>query len=348
MAKASNSVIGVDLGRFSLKSVLLQRKSGNRFAVTNFASRAVTEPMETAETLARELKTLFKEMGGSAKVCAVGVSYPGALIRIIEQPETPTEILREALRLNGMALLNQDCKEFVLDCDKIPATAPVSASGENGDSRYQRYLVGGLPRAEVTQIGEAVEKTGSTLGSMQLGPVCAFNAFEFAHPEVFENEAFFLVDIGHTTTTVMVGVKRELILVRTIEFGGKPFFDALTGLSGESRDTVFQALEQEDEVMVEYTRVALNALVREIQSSIGFLEHRRDETVRQLYVSGGVAKSRTLLKVLSEELHVPCETWSAAGKCEAALSANQRDAFSQDAMDLNVACGAAAELLKGN
>lgn len=346
MAKASNSVIGVDLGRYSLKSVQLQRKGGNRFVVTNFASRAAAEPIETAEALARELKALFKDMGGTAKTCAVGVSYPGALIRIIEQPETPPHILRDALRLNGMALLNQDCKEFVLDCDNIPTNAQPAPDAEN--ARQHRYLVGGLPRTEVVQIGEAFEKNGNQIGAMQLGPVCAFNAFEFANPEVFNNEAFFLVDIGHALTTVMVGVKRELVLVRSFEFGGQPFFDALTGLSGEDAETVYAALEQEDEVMVEYTRVALNGLVREIQNSIGFLEHRHEETIRQLYVSGGVARSRTLLKVLSEELHLPCETWSAAAKCEVALPAAQRESFSDDAVELNVACGAAAELLKGN
>jgi Tfp pilus assembly PilM family ATPase len=234
----------------------------------------------------------------------------------------------------------------VLDCDRIPSNKP--AGSDSGISNQQRYLVGGLPRSEVVQIGEAFEKTGTSIGAMQLGAVCAFNAFEFTNPETFNNEAFFLVDIGHATTTVMVGVKRELVLVRSIDFGGEPLFDALTGLSGEDHETVFNALEQEDEVMVEYTRVALNALVREIQNSIGYLEHRHEETIRQLYVSGGVAKSRTLLKVLSEEMHLPCETWSAAGKCEAALPPAQRDSFAVDAMDLNVACGAATELLKGN
>ena len=82
MAKASNSVIGVDLGRFTLKSVLLQRKAANRFVVTNYASRSVAEPIETAEALTRELKTLFKEMGGVAKTCAVAakaVSSPAVL-----------------------------------------------------------------------------------------------------------------------------------------------------------------------------------------------------------------------------------------------------------------------------
>ena len=347
MAKAPNSVIGVDLGRYSLKSVLLHRKGGNRFVISNFASRVVAEPLDTAEALGRELKVLFKDMGGNAKTCAVGVSSSDALIRIIEQPETPTNILRDALRLNGMALLNQDCKDFVLDCDKIPTTNHAMSS-ETGEANHQRYLVGGLPRSHVAQISDAIEKAGVAVRSVQLAPVCAFNAFEFAHEDTFNNEPFFLVELGYINSTVMVGLKRELILVRTIEVGGKALVEALVGLSGEASEGVFQALEQEDEVMVEYTRVALNALVREIQSSIGFLEHRREETIRQVYVSGGVAKSRTLLKVLSEELGLPCEAWTAVSKCDTSLPAQQREAFDASSLELNVACAAAAEALKGN
>jgi Tfp pilus assembly PilM family ATPase len=347
MAKVPNSVIGVDLGRYSLKSVLLHRKGGNRFVISNFASRVVTEPLDTADALSRELKVLFKDMGGNAKSCAVGVSSSDALIRIIEQPETPTNILRDALRLNGMALLNQECKDFVLDCDKIPTTNHAMSS-ETGEAHHHRYLVGGLPRSQVAQIADAVERTGVTVRSVQLAPVCAFNAFEFAFEDTFNNEPFFLVELGYINSTVLVGLKRELILVRTIEVGGKALVEALVGLSGESSEGVFQALDQEDEVMVEYTRVALNALVREIQSSIGFLEHRREETIRQVHVSGGVAKSRTLLKVLSEELGLPCEAWSAVSKCDTSLPAQQREAFEASSLELNVACAAAAEALKGN
>jgi Tfp pilus assembly PilM family ATPase len=345
MAKAPNSVVGVDIGRYALKSVLLQKKGGSRFVLTNYASQVVTEPAETVEALARSLKALFKEMGGTAKACAVGLSSPDALIRIIEQPETPTELLREALRLNGMTLLNQDCRDVVLDCDRIPSHA---APGEGDVLGRKRYLVGGLPRAQITMVGEAVAHTGSDLNVLQLAPICAFNAFEFAYEEIFNNQAFFLVDIGHTSSTVMVGVKRELILVRTIEFGGKALIEALVSLSGEGREAVLQALEHEDEVMVEFARVALNALVREIQNSIGFLEHRHEETIQAIHVSGGPAKSPTLLKVLAEELRLPCESWSAVAKCESALPPNRSASLQNDIIDLNVACGAAAELLKGN
>lgn len=345
MAKAPTSVIGLDLGRYALKSVLLQRKGPNRFVLTHYAAQTFSEPADSAETLGRNLKSLFKEMGGTAKTCAVGVSSPDTLIRIIEQPETPVEILRDALRLNGMALLNQDCREMVLDCDRIPTS---DRSAEPGANNHKRYLVGGLPRAQVTLIGSALQEAGSEVSVLQLSPICAFNAFEFAYEDIFHNQAFFLVDIGHTSSTVMVGVKRELILVRTIDFGGKPLVDALTGLSGEGREAVLQALEQEDEVMVEYTRVALNALIREIQNSIGFLEHRHEETISKIFISGGPAKSPTLLKVLGEELRLPCESWSALAKCESALPPARAATLAQDCLDLNVACGAAAEVLQAS
>ena len=344
MAKAPHSVIGIDLGQYALKSVLLQRRGSDRYALTSCASRALTEPVQNADQLARELKALLRELGGTAKSCAVGLSSPHAIIRIIEQPETPTAILRDALRLNGMALLNQDCKDFVLDCDRIP-TGGEAVSDDSGVAAKQRYIVGGVPRAQIAELGEAFERSNAAISGVQLAPMCAFNAFEFSNAEIFNQHAFFLVDIGHTSATMMIGAKRELVLVRSIDFGGKLLIETLMALSGEERHAVLAALEQEDELMVENTRMALMVLTREIGSSIGFFEGRREETISRIFVSGGPAKSKTLLKVMSEELHMPCETWNALAQCEIALPAAKRAAYTQNAVDLNVACGAAAEVL---
>ena len=118
---------------------------------------------------------------------------------------------------------------------------------------------------------------------------------------------------------MMVGAKRELVLVRTIDFGGRVLLETLMALSGETRESVLQALEHEDEMMVENTRMALMVLMREIGSSIGFFEGRREETIDRIFVSGAPAKSQTLLKVMSEEVHMPCESWNALGHCEIAV-----------------------------
>lgn len=346
MAKPPASVIGLDLGRYALKSVLVQRR-GSRLAITHFASKTLSGPLEDADQLGREIKSLLREMGGTAKSCAVGISSPEALIRIIEQPEMPTTLLRDALRLNGMILLNQDCKEFVLDCDMIP-TSERDPVLEPGQAKQRKYLVGGLPRVHVNRVADALEKAAPPVGALQLAPICVFNAFEAAQPEAYNEQAFFLVDIGHTHSTMMIGAKRELVLVRTIDFGGRLLIETLMSMSGESQEAVIAALEQEDELMVENARMALTALTREIGSSIGFFEGRREETIGRVFVSGGPAKSRTVLKVMSEELHMPCLSWNALENCENALPPDKHDRLAAEAADLTVAYGAAAELINGN
>ena len=91
-----------------------------------------------------------------------------------------------------MALLNQDCKSFVLDCDEIPSSEP-PAPVEHGSVRTHKYLVGGLPRTQVSQVSEMFGKGGQPLSTLQIAPICLFNAFEFAQPDVFNQRPFFLV-----------------------------------------------------------------------------------------------------------------------------------------------------------
>src|SRR5437763_15927692 len=98
MAKRSDSVFGIDLGKHTLKGVAVRQKNDSRFILTSFASRPVPEEFASADDLARELKKQFRDMGWSEKPCAFDVSDPGAILHIIEHPDTPLHLLRNALR----------------------------------------------------------------------------------------------------------------------------------------------------------------------------------------------------------------------------------------------------------
>ena len=95
MAKRGNSVIGIDLGKHNFKGVLLHRKGDSRYVLTSYASREVPEDMTTADELAQQLKLLLKDIGSSAKGCALAISDPSSLLRIIEQDP---DAVRAALR----------------------------------------------------------------------------------------------------------------------------------------------------------------------------------------------------------------------------------------------------------
>jgi len=356
MARRGDSVIGIDLGKHAFKGVSLRQNSDSRLVLTNFASREVPEEFATVDELAQPLKLLLRELGGRIRGCALAISHPVALLRIIEQPSTPINLLRNALRLNGLAVLNQECKDFVLDVAPVSAngTGEGSASGiDSGGVAVQsavatktKYLVGGMLRQTVKQISEAMSKTRVSADILQLAPVCSFNAFEFAYPEIFHNDAFLLLDMGHSQSTVLMGSKGELVLVRGIDYGGKTLRQALAADGALEKDAAWTLLQQGDPGMAEICRASFARLATEVRNSIGFFEGQREESISRVCVSGGLARIEAILQMLSDELGLPCEIWDPLETCEVALSAPKREALPHEFVSLNVACGAAFEYLR--
>jgi len=343
MAKPPSSAIGIDLGRHSFKAVLLQRRGADRFSLTHYAIREIEGEPGTPEEMAAHLKALLHDLGGRAKGLSLTLSGADSFVRIVEQPAMPPEHLREALRLNGSGLLNQDCREMVLDCDIIPSGEPVAAGEAPGTFNY---VVGGIPRTYVKLLEESSQKIKLPTAQLELGAVALFNAFEFAHGETFANQGFLLVDIGHRSTSLIVGVKGELILVRTMEYGGAQFTEELICHGAASPEEIFQFLAEEEVLTVENARLSLTELVRSISSSIGFVEARRETSIPRVFVSGGLACSASILKLLTEELQLPCDAWNPFEPCEVNLPAARQAAFPAVFPLLGPACGAAAEILQ--
>src|SRR6476660_1872294 len=277
MARRGDSVVGIDLGKRVFKGVTLKRKGDSRLVLTSFASREVPEQIATPDELAQQIKLLLKDLGGSAKGCAIAISDPASLLRIIEQPDTPIDLLRNALRLNGLAVLNQECKDFVLDCAPVLAEE-VNGHGTNGTNGHgadhetvnghngvskTKYLVGGMLRPTVKQISEACTKTRMSADILQLAPVCSFNAFEFAYPQTFANDAFLLLDMGHLQSTVLIGSRKELVLVRSIDYGGKALSQALTADGALDADAARVMMEEGDPGMADICRSSLVRLANE-------------------------------------------------------------------------------------
>ncbi|MEI6562252.1 MAG: pilus assembly protein PilM [Verrucomicrobiota bacterium] len=344
MAKAPSSAIGIDVGRHSIKAVLLQRRSAGRLALTHFAVREVPEEANTLEALGENLKPLLHDLGATAKAVGIAVSHPDAMVRIIEQNTIPPELLRDALRINGPMLLSQDCREWVIDCQVI---LPSGAASAPKDGEQARYLVGGWPRVHVQKIHEACGKNKLPSNVLQLPAVALLNAFEFANADVFKKEAFVLVDIGHRSSTVIVGVKGELILVRGLDYGGAHFVEHLILQGAASFEEAVAMMEQEEVLTVENARLSLNELVRSISSSIGFFEAQREETIPRIFVSGGLSRLPALRSILVEELNLPCETWDPFADCELGIPRARVASLTAQLPLLGVAFGVAAEIVKG-
>lgn len=355
MARRGNSVFGIDLGKHVFKGVLLQRKGDNRFVLTGYASKEVPEALATSDDIAQQIKLLLKEVGGSAAGCAIAVSDPESLLRIIEQPNTPIDLLRNALRLNGLMVLNQECKDFILDCAPVTPEPAIAANAANGSTAtatqtqtvtQTKYLVGGMLRPKVKQISEACTKARVPADILQLAPVCSFNAFEHAYPDTFAKETFLLLDMGHLQSTVLIGSQRELVLARSIDYGGKALMQALTADGAVAPAAAHLMIREGDAGMADICRTSLSRLATEVRNSIGFFEGQHEQNIHRIFVSGGLARTETILQTLSDELGLPCEIWDPLETCEVALPPAKRQALPHEFVSLNIACGAAFEYLR--
>src|SRR5438477_496590 len=133
MARRGDSVIGIDLGKHVFKGVSLQRKSDSRLVLTSFASRNVPEEFETSDALASHLKLLLRDLGGNPKSCALAVSDPASLLRIIEQPETPLNLLPYA-RLTPSNSVTRKFSRTRLSCFSIWDTCRARCSSATKES----------------------------------------------------------------------------------------------------------------------------------------------------------------------------------------------------------------------
>src|SRR5205823_13535254 len=106
--------------------------------------------------------------------------------------------------------------------------------------------------------------------------------------------------------------------------------DALTNLGARNSDESLQQLADKDELSLDAACISLASLTREISSSIGFFEGRREETISKVYVSGGVARSKALLDILAAELQMPCESWNPFQTCEIAVTSARKKLLAEE------------------
>ena len=341
MAKSYTNSIGIDIGTHSIKGVALQRRGPDKAIVYKFSFRTFGGKLENSDELVHHLKLLIAELGGPVKAIGVATSSPDAFLKIIDQYPTPPDLLRRGLLINGLAMLNQDISEMVVDCDQI-----LKIDTATIDPKAQiKYLVCGIPRSRVSMLDESFRKMRLKVSLLQLAPIALLNAFAYCKPETFGNETFMLVDMGHSQSTVMVGSRKELLLVRSVEFGGKILLEALTSGGGIEAESAMLLFNQSDAGMIEIAHQELVAIARELRSSIGFVEGQREEVVNKIYISGGLAKSEQVLQLLSDETNIPFELWDPFENVETAISKNRVEAFDLEMGNLTIAYGAALEAM---
>jgi type IV pilus assembly protein PilM len=346
-SKRRDQLFCVDLGGRTTKAVYLQRKD-NGFALSRFAllDAPIYEKTWSVEMLTEHLKAVSQALEPKTKQTTVAISLNDLVVRNIEMPAMPVHEMRQMLKINSKAYLQQDLPGYIFDCFIIPGKQSKQAEKSKSENVSKaRVLVAGAKRNLIDDLQTAIRDAGlipNFIVPSLIGPV---NAFEQAQPEVFEKEVIALVDIGFKNTPICLLQYGELILTRVVNIGG----DRLTSGLAEMMNISYAEAEGIKVGMAGEVRAQLDTLVsmlgRELRASIDFFEHQQDKVVTHVYISGGSARSEYIVQTIQGELAIECKMWNPATSLQLMLPPQQNNEIEQVAPQLTVAIGAALTAL---
>lgn len=304
-------IVGVDIGRDRIRAVEIENPRKARPTVLRTHEMALPEgavrsgEVRELHTVASALRRLWSTGGFTSKKVVLGMGNQRVLARDLTVPKMSLADIRASLPFQVQDLLPVPVADAVLDF------YPVSVGqGDNGP------VVHGLL---VAAIKEAVNLNVAAIRMAGLQPV-EMDLIPFALTRLLSNasspEVLVLVDIGGTTTNVVVAVRGVPEFVRIIPTGGDEITRIMAtrlGLAPEAaeslkrssrlgRAAVLPEERQAADVLNEATYELLNSLRNTVNYYVN--AHPQNRPAR-IVLTGGGSQLGGLPEVLSEMTRTP-------------------------------------------
>ena len=344
-------MLAVDLGSRTTKAVYMQRR-GDDFALCGYAllDAPLYERTLPADLLTEHLKALSQALPVKTKFVTLTVGVNDSVVRSVELPKIPADEMRQVLKNNSRAYMQQDMTGYIFDCYVIPpwhqTTPPETSRPSSGNGlQKEKVLVASAKKQFLDELVEGIRGAGFTADQIVPGLIGPVNAFEMAMPDVFKGQAVALVDIGFRNSSICILQRGQLFLSRIVALGGDKLTTALSEsmkISYAEAEGIKVGMAQEVQPILESV---LTPLGRELRASIDFFEHQQDKVVSQVFISGAAVRSEVVMKTLQNELLVDCKTWDPTAFLKMELPSQQAAEIEQVAPRLSVAVGAALAAL---
>jgi type IV pilus assembly protein PilM len=348
--KRRDEMLAVDLGGRTTKAVHVQRR-GQGFTLNGYAllDAPIFDKSLSPELLTEHLKAVVQALQTKTKFVTLTLNVGDAMVRHAEMPRLPSDDMRLVLKHSSRVYLQQELTNHLFDCHVMsaehqpkPSTDPAKAP--MGPPK-QKVLVAAARKQLVDDYVEGARRAGLVADAIVPGLVGPVNAFERAMPDLFANEAVALIDLGFKGSFISILQQGELILSRAVAIGG----DRLTNGLAETLKISYAEAEGIKIGMPSEVQAQLESLVLplglEFRASIDFFEHQQDRPVSHVFITGGSARSETIVRTLQQELMIDCRILNPTAFLRMELPPQQTVEIEQVAPQLTVALGAALAAL---
>jgi type IV pilus assembly protein PilM len=300
------AAIGVDIGTGYIKAVEL-RQRGQRFQVLKASCMEVPDSayqsgmVSDVKEAGRALQELLEGFHFRSRRLIAGIADHGVSIRRLRLPAMPEDELKQALRWEAKKFMSfpvNDVSDIVVDYIKI-------LDLEDAPKTHEDLLVVAAPLRHMQDHAAAFSAAGIVPAVLDVSLLVL--------PLTFSREATScFVDIGKTSTGILIVSKTGIQVVRTLPWGGERFTHAIArdmGIGMQEAETykcteLDVSVTASQEARMPQLGALLGELADEIVQTIKYHRSRRydsaeNDDVSEAIVVGGGA----LVKGLSEWLH---------------------------------------------
>ncbi len=324
-------IIGLDIGHSCIKGVKVAplRKGAEliSYSSLNFHGEVVERGKVVDEAvLANALGELAKDLRpGRARIVAA-VSGEQAVIRTIKVPAMAEKELRDALPWAMEEHLPFPVEEASMDFVIREKDGP----GVDKDKELLDILVVAVPTEVVESYLRPMRRVGINPCCLDLQPYALVHNYLYFNPQNKENLA--IVDIGASTTDIVIVKEDDVELTRTVSLGGNDFTKAISHAFNITRPEAEQFKLRQSGSDGSRLEDCLISLAEEIGAEISrsmeyFHIQRRGETIDKILLTGGSAYTAGLKKYLTENLNAGLEWWEFSSMLQISprISADDRE-----------------------
>jgi type IV pilus assembly protein PilM len=311
----AKGIVGVDIGNDSIRAVEVTDAAGNHPTVVRFHEVPLPEgaahsgDVLEVHTVASALKRLWVDGGFKSRDVVLGMGNQRVLARDLTVPKMPMKQLRESLPFQVQDMLPVPVAEAILDF------YPVSEGVVDGNPVVNGLLVAAVKEAVMANI-TATQLAGLNPVEVDLIPF-AITRVHMRGERVAGTVA--LIDVGATTTNVIIATDGVPQFVRIIPAGGDEITKALvtrldmtTAVAEQAKRAlgiITVGVAPEHRPAVEVIHEATGQLLNGLRNTLNyFVNSRQEEAINRIILTGGGSRLPGFTSALGEVTRVPVTT----------------------------------------
>ncbi len=316
----TKELVGLDIGSSSVKAVELRSKKKGGEELYELAKigleflprDAIIEGMiMDTEAVAETIKMIFDENKITNKNVAISVSGSSVIIKKISLPSMETEELAESIIWEAKHNIPYPYEETNVDYAILKP--PMYAEEKNLD-----ILLVAAKKDKISNYSNAVFQARKNLQAIEVDTFALQNCFEINYPEFYKTKTVAIINLGSTTTNIIIVEKENPQLFRDLSIGGFFITENLRkdlGISSDDAEKALKGIPLRDfapEQMESTLTANIDHLLEEIEKTFSFYEtgEEREKKIEKILLSGGLANLRELPRYFEQKFKTETEIFN--------------------------------------